>query len=195
MSDQPEQSALLGRIIVAAIAVVLLSSAVLRGLGVGSMAMAEVGDSEVISEEKPVAACQPEADYVPILNALIEREQAVFERETEIRETTEVLTQADKTIREKLGPLKQAEQQLRSTIAAAQSAAETDVTQLTQVYENMKPKDASALFQKMDAEFAAGFLGRMSPKAAADILTGLEADQAYAISVHLAGRNAEIPLD
>lgn len=192
MSEQSNHPALLGRVLVAVIAIVLMSSAILRGLGVGTMAMAEAGNIEA---DTPVANCKPEADYVPILNALMEREEAVLERETKIRETTEVLAQADQSIREKLGQLKQAEQQLRATIATARSAAETDVTQLTQVYENMKPKDASTLFQKMDAEFAAGFLGRMAPKAAADILTGLEADQAYAISVHLAGRNAEIPLE
>ena len=55
----------------------------------------------------------------------------------------------------------------------------------------MKPSEAAALFQKMDPDFAAGFLGRMAPKSAASILSGLDAEKAYAISVHLAGRNVE----
>ncbi len=41
----------------------------------------------------------------------------------------------------------------------ADVAAENDLQSLTQVYENMKPKDASALFEEMSPEFAAGFLG------------------------------------
>jgi hypothetical protein len=51
----------------------------------------------------------------------------------------------------------------------------------------------AALFQTMSPEFAAGFLGRMQPTSAADILTGLKPDKAYEVSVLLAGRNALVP--
>ena len=88
--------------------------------------------------------------------------------------------------------LEQAEEDLRATMAQADKAAETDIDQLTAVYENMKPDQASALFQMMEPSFAAGFLGRMRSDAAAAILAGLEPDLAYSISVVLAGRNAEV---
>lgn len=47
----------------------------------------------------------------------------------------------------------------------------------------------------MDPGFAAGFLGRMRPEAAAGIMTGLSPETAYTISVVLAGRNADVPRD
>ena len=89
--------------------------------------------------------------------------------------------------------LEMAEESLVSTMARASTASENDLTRLTAVYENMKPKEASALFEEMDPEFAAGFLGRMRPDAAASIMTGLNSGKAYAISVILAGRNANAP--
>jgi flagellar motility protein MotE (MotC chaperone) len=47
----------------------------------------------------------------------------------------------------------------------------------------------------MAPDFAAGFIGRMQPAAAAAILAGMEAEQAYAISVLLAARNARVPTE
>jgi flagellar motility protein MotE (MotC chaperone) len=42
----------------------------------------------------------------------------------------------------------------------------------------------------MEARFAAGFLARMRPEAAAEIMAGLSPESAHTISVVLAGRNA-----
>jgi flagellar motility protein MotE (MotC chaperone) len=59
----------------------------------------------------------------------------------------------------------------------------------------MKPADAAALFQAMAPEFAAGFLGRMQPASAAAVISGMPTDQAYSISVLIAGRNALAPTE
>jgi flagellar motility protein MotE (MotC chaperone) len=57
----------------------------------------------------------------------------------------------------------------------------------------MKPKDAAALFETMEPEFAAGFIARMLPDSAAKVMSGLDPKVAYTISVILAGRNASAP--
>jgi flagellar motility protein MotE (MotC chaperone) len=80
-------------------------------------------------------------------------------------------------------------------MAQSEVAAEDDLSRLTSVYENMKPKEATEVFARMAPEFAAGFLGRMRPDAAALILSGLDPDKAYSISVLLAGRNANAPVE
>lgn len=188
------ETEMLGRSLIALVAGLFVASAIMRGLGIGVVALANAQEQASAITEMPPQSCT-NPDYVPILDALRTREAEVERKEAEITEAVQLLEAAKSSIQGKLAELKQAEQQLKDTIAQAQTAAESDVSQLTSVYENMKAKDASALFQKMDAEFAAGFLGRMSPKAAADIMTGLDADQAYAISVLLAGRNMDIPLE
>ena len=100
---------------------------------------------------------------------------------------------AEAEIAERLEELRAAEAELAATVAQVETAAESDLGRLVQVYESMKPGDAAALFQTMAPEFAAGFIGRMNPNAAAAILTGLEPDTAYTISVIIAGRNANAP--
>ncbi|WP_136443236.1 MotE family protein [Pacificoceanicola onchidii] len=132
-------------------------------------------------------------DLMPLINALNERENRVKQREEDIAIRMQALSLAEQEIERKLVALEDAEQKLRSTLALAQTAAEDDLTRLTDVYANMKPKQAAALFEEMDPDFAAGFLGRMRPDAAAGIMAGLTPGTAYTISVVLAGRNANVP--
>lgn len=185
-----------GRAFIGVIAGAFFASAMLRMLGVGASANAaegEVAEQAVTTDEAQV--CDVNEDYLPILKALQDREAAAALKEDSLLEKSKSLAEAENSMRLRLSELRAAEQSLRKTIEIARAASETDIDQLTQVYENMKPKEAAALFEQMESAFAAGFLGRMSPKAAADILSGLDAGQAYAISVHLAGRNADIPLN
>lgn len=121
------------------------------------------------------------------------REDNVSQREFEVLQKTALIELSETRIREQLAQLEEAENQLRSTIALADRAAEDDLARLTAVYENMKPKEAAGLFEEMSPDFAAGFLSRMRPDAAALILAGLQASTAYSISVVMAGRNAEVP--
>jgi flagellar motility protein MotE (MotC chaperone) len=59
----------------------------------------------------------------------------------------------------------------------------------------MKPADAAKIFDKMDVKFAAGLLARMRPDVAAQVLTGMTPESAYALTVTIASRNAAVPTD
>lgn len=121
------------------------------------------------------------------------REAALAEREEDLQHRERVLERLAQEVDARLGDLERAEESLRATLALADTAAESDLSQLTTVYENMKPNDAAALFEKMDPGFSAGFLARMKPANAAAILSGLSPEQAYLISLVLSGRNMEAP--
>ncbi len=128
--------------------------------------------------------------------------EAIRAREVELEETRQSLADriaavevAEATTKSMLAELQAAEESLLATMARSSEAAEEDLSRLTSVYENMKPKEAAPVFDQMAPEFAAGFLGRMRPDAAAAILAGLEPEKAYTISVLLAGRNAAAPTE
>lgn len=197
----------------AAIGFLLLTSAVLRAaIGATEALAADGGDAKdpntahvsdhaeapVLHSDKSGQDHNParvvaEADIVPLIAALDARESRVAKRERDIEIRMQALSVAEQEIERKLAALIDAEDTLRATLTLAQDAAENDIAQLTEVYANMKPKQAAALFEQMDPQFAAGFLGRMRPDAAAAILAGLTPNSAYTISVVLAGRNAEVP--
>lgn len=129
------------------------------------------------------------------IEAIKTREAKLIDREAEIDEREASVSQAEATIKAELEKLKTAEENLKRTIEQASSASEDDISQLTDVYATMKPKQAAALFEQMDSNFAAGFLARMAADNAARIMAGMTPEKAYEISVVLAGRNADIPLD
>lgn len=129
------------------------------------------------------------------LEVIRKREAKVAQREKDLEDRLRTLHSAEAAVRAKLQEMEDAEKSLQKTINLASEAAENDVAQLTRVYSNMKPKQAAALFEQMDASFAAGFLFRMPPENAAKVMAGLTPEKAYLVSVELGGRNADIPLE
>jgi len=132
-------------------------------------------------------------DVTAAIAALTAREERVAEAEKRLEKRLEILADAEVQFSASRDALVKAEEDLAKTISQAEVAMENDVSQLATVYEKMKPKEAAALFAQMDPEFAAGFLGRMKTDVAAAILSGLTPEQAYTISVLLAGRNGNVP--
>lgn len=177
----------------------LLTSAFIRlGSGTGMAMAREIGGTIMPATASAPGldaggSCTSEADFAPVLAALNLREDRIRKRETEIRTRMQALSVAETEIDRKMIALQDAETRLRDTLAVASTAAEDDLSRLTDVYASMKPKQAAALFEEMDPDFAAGFLGRMRSDAAASIMAGLTPRMAYTISVVLAGRNARVP--
>lgn len=130
------------------------------------------------------------ARLVEVLNR---RKSELDAREAMLDRRRQEMVAAEEALQENLRALKLAEERLQATLEQADGALEGDVGHLTQVYESMKPKDASTLFERMDPKFAAGFLARMSPAAASSILAGMTPESAYAISLIFAGRHADVP--
>lgn len=194
----------------AAICALLVTSGLLRvAIGAGEALAREEGDAPkpaaaLLSEphvgtapdsSDPAVATRlvAEADIQPLLDALNAREARIRKSESAIEVRMQALAVAETEIERKMTALAVAEASLRETLALASTAAEDDIEKLTNVYANMKPKKAAALFEEMDPEFAAGFLGRMRPDAAAAIMAGMTPPSAYLVSVILAGRNANVP--
>lgn len=179
-----------------AIALMLAASGVLRfggetGRAIAGEFVVGVGEDGATTD----ATCDSNDDIAALLALIDEREAKVSAREDALADRMQALAVAEDQIAKNMAALKEAETSLEGTMALASTAAEDDLVRLTSVYENMKPKDAAALFAAMDPQFAAGFLGRMRSDAAASIMAGLDPEAAYTISVLLAGRNALVPTE
>lgn len=177
----------LGSGILVLLSLVFAAGGALRlGSGLG-VAMA---NSSAESAAAPLNCPKPPA---ALAAALAGRESQVKAQEQAVADRMAAMTLANEAITKRMGELQKAEDDLKKTIAIADGASEKDLTQLTAVYEAMKPADAAVLFQTMAPQFAAGFLGRMQPASAAAIMTGMKPEKAYEVSVLLAGRNALAP--
>ena len=143
----------------------LALSALLRLSGeTGSLLAKEVQEFTTRSDSTAILtddACS-DADHIRmLLSDLQMREGKVKEKEAWIADRTQALNVAETNIRANLDQLVAAEEELAATMRLARTAAESDVARLTSVYENMKPKEAAALFETTAPEFSAGFLARM----------------------------------
>ena len=172
----------------------LLVSAVIR-LGTGGVALAEGRATH--AEESPIvlAPLAPELEVSLLLESIRTRQEQLSQREIEIAERQLELSLVEQQISLQLTVLMQAEQKLADTLTIADSAAEKDLKQLTEVYEKMKAKNAAEIFETMEISFAAGFLSRMKPESAAGILSEMPPNAAYSISVVMAGKNANAPTE
>lgn len=177
------------------IVALLVLSGVLRAGGIG---FAVASETKELPEE-PAESMGMGAELAPDTKALLEiiktRTAQLDQKEKELMELSYSLDAAQKLIEQNLTRLAEAEERLQASIANVDGASENDLDRLTAVYESMKPKVAAALFEQMNPEFAAGFIGRMAPQAAANIISGLSSEAGYAISVVLAGRNANAPTE
>lgn len=168
-----------------------MSGALRLGSGVGA-ALAGTDDEP---EEDGVAEPQICESPAALSEAITLREDRLAVREAALQDRLAALTLAEAAITERMAEMQAMEEELRSTLALADKAAEKDIEKLAAVYQAMKPKDAAVLFETMSPEFAAGFLGRLSPDSAAAILSSMSPEAAYGISVIVAGRNVGAPTD
>lgn len=181
------------------LSVLLIGSAVLRlGFEAGPAIAREVAnlpDADTPRDETAThqEAVPSSAELQHMLAAFQQREAVLVAREAEIEDRMKAMELADQAIAQKLAALEAAEVKLEATLSLADGATEADLSRLTAVYEQMKPKDSALLFEEMDPGFAAGFLARMKSEAAAGIMAGLSPQAAYTISVVLAGRNGSVP--
>jgi flagellar motility protein MotE (MotC chaperone) len=182
-----------------ALGLVFAVSAILR-LGALDFAMADTdapagvptadARSETAGAPLPASIVQPLqaalADIDELQRDLEAREAAVMDRERAV-------ATAQALVEERLAELEATERRLEALIARSDGAAESDIERLTRVYETMAPDEAAALFSEMTPSFAAGFLSRMSAGASAALLAEMAPEDAYAVSVIIATRNASAP--
>lgn len=114
-------------------------------------------------------------------------------RRSQLAERRQTLNVSEAKLAEQMAAFEKAQKNLEQTLAKADKAAENDITRMVTVYETMKPQDAAKIVERMDVTFAAGLLAQMKPATAAKILAGMNADNAYAVTLTIASRNSRVP--
>lgn len=185
----------LGRGLLWTIAGLFVASGALRITELGAQARATESEPPPKAEASAASSCDTTPGVTEMLADLKAREARIVEQEALLSDRRAAMTLAEDRLETRLAELIAAEDALARTVAIADSASEKDVARLVTLYENMKPKQAAPLFAEMAPEFAAGFLARMRPDSAAAVMESLEPKKAYSISVLMAGRNANAPLD
>lgn len=180
-----------------AIAICFLASALLRGEIVAEVAAKTFEDKPV-----PMAAAprhfddEAKADPCGLSQLAIRlkaREEEFARRDAALNEREAKLEVVTERIKKMMSALDKAKASLAKTVSVVDGAQARDIDHLVTMYSTMKPKKAGVLFNEMDVNFASELLVRAKPEAAAMILSNMDADRAFAISVLIARRNQNAP--
>ena len=140
--------------------------------------LADAPDSEALCLTGDVlAVLQTDKAKIAERMAAVEvREKALATLEAKLSEQMELIDAANDKMEAQLGEMK--------------SVANEDITHLVKMYQTMKPKQAAAIFESMDAAFAAGFLREMNGERAGLIMANMDSRKSYSISAIMASKNA-----
>jgi flagellar motility protein MotE (MotC chaperone) len=132
-----------------------------------------------------------ERQSADVLQALAERRKALDVRENDVAIREKLLAAAEARIDEKITELKSLKGQIDTVFKAEETEGDAKYDSLVKVYENMKPKDAAAVFERLDMTVLLELLGRMNERKLAAIMAAMDPERAQAVTVELATANED----
>jgi flagellar motility protein MotE (MotC chaperone) len=141
--------------------------------------------------ESAVPAADPlmmSPSEIEVLQKLSERRATLDRRAQEMSQQEVVLKAAEQRVDEKLAKLKTMETELGGL--ADQKAKEGDerLKGLVKIYETMKPREASRIFEEMDTPTVLDVLGQMKEAKAAAVLASMDPAKAKTVTAALIER-------
>jgi flagellar motility protein MotE (MotC chaperone) len=139
----------------------------------------------VIPLENPA---QPSSAERAILERLTQRRQELDTRARELDIRESLIKAAEKRIEGQLAELKETESRIKVETQQKDEAATARFKGLVTMYENMKPRDAAKIFDRLDAGVLLEVASKIEPRHMADILAQMSPDSAQRLTVELASQ-------
>jgi len=123
-----------------------------------------------------------------LLERLAERRQELDKRARELDIREGLLAEAEKRIEAQLAEIKQGQAQLATAEEKKDQAEAARFKSLVTMYENMKPKDAAKIFDRLEMGVLIEVASQLNPRTMSEILGQMQADTAERLTVELATR-------
>ena len=141
------------------------------------------GGTVIPVEEHPVSPAER-----AILEHLQQRRQELETRAREIEIRDNLLKEAEGRLQSRASELRDLEARINT---ATQKKDEADVARLkglVVMYENMKPKDAAKIFDRLDMKILVELVTQINPRRMSDIMAQMQPDMAERLTAELAAR-------
>lgn len=126
-----------------------------------------------------------------VLERLQDRRQEIEKRARELEMRESMLKQAEQRIEARLLELKSREDKANASSAAGEKSDKQRFQNLVSMYENMKPKDAARIFDRLDIKVLIDVTTQINPRKMSDILGQMTPQAAEKLTAELAARAAE----
>jgi flagellar motility protein MotE (MotC chaperone) len=126
-----------------------------------------------------------------LVEQIAPRQKAMLEREAVLESRESELKALENMLKDRVASLEASRAALQAVSDKIDASAAEDITHLIKMYSSMKPKKAASIFDKMDPAFAAGFLREIDGARAGLILSEMNVQQSYKVSLLIANRQSE----
>jgi flagellar motility protein MotE (MotC chaperone) len=123
-----------------------------------------------------------------ILGRLQDRREALDNRARELDMRESLIKAAEKRLEAKVDELKQVEARIKVATGTRDKVEADRFKGIVSMYENMKPKDAARIFDRLDMNILVEVATAMKPRAMSEILAQMASDSAEKLTVELANR-------
>lgn len=128
-----------------------------------------------------------------ILESLHDRRQQLDTRSRELDMRESLLKAAEKRVENKVSELKGVETRVKTEMGNRDKAEKKRLKSLITMYENMKPKDAARIFDRLDMKILVEVSTQMKPRTMSAILAQMAPEAAERLTVELANRASGRP--
>jgi flagellar motility protein MotE (MotC chaperone) len=129
-----------------------------------------------------------------LLVDLRSRRQELDRREAELAQRANVMAAAEGRLASRLDELKALQVRLEAMEKARQAETDANIRGLVKVYEDMRPRDAAAIWNDLDMDVLLPLLDRMKEAKAASLLAAMDPLRAREATARLAKRRAQATL-
>lgn len=140
------------------------------------------------AEEKPLDPVLFTRSEIELLQELSKRRKELDGREDTIIQREGLLNAAETRIEKKIAELKGVKDDIELLIKKYEKQEEEQLNDLVAIYEKMKPKDASRIFNGLDIDILLQIFDKMKASKTALILAKMKAERAKEITSRIAAR-------
>lgn len=123
-----------------------------------------------------------------VLESLQMRRQELEQRSRELDVRDSLLKAAEKRIEMRLQELKDMETRFNNSVQKREQDEAGKFKSLVTMYENMKPKDAAKIFDRLDMKILVDVVNQMNPRKMSDVLGQMSPEAAERLTVEIANR-------
>ncbi|AVX04082.1 MotE family protein [Maritalea myrionectae] len=169
---------------------------------------ASMTEEEMAAEEKPtdaapitlmkngdIVAWESEDDLADteraILARLSERRKELDTLEAQLRVQEDIVRAAEIRLETRAAELKEIEARIQQLVDRKEGLEDEQFQSLVSMYENMKPKDAARIFDRLDMLVLVRMVEQMNPRKMASILASMDGEKAEALTINLANPNLQ----
>jgi len=154
--------------------------------------LAQAASGNQGGDEKPLDPVLFTRSEIELLQELSKRRKELDAREQTVIQREGLLNAAETRIEKKIAELKGVKDDIEKLIQKYEEQEEQQLNDLVAIYEKMKPKDASRIFNDLDTEILLQIFDKMKASKTALILANMKAARAKEITSRIAERR-EMP--